>query len=290
MSETNINFGKAGKEAVKAVSNGLGRVFGAASDELSTLLTEQMRFWRFKNGARIIANAEQIVRERGIEIETLKKIPYGEQFLLLERATLEEKEEVQDLWSALIANSVDPQSNTQINKRILDILSSLTPPEAGLLKVLAFTLDDRVNNSMEPEELLSFQAEIVDIATKHWRHFPDEEKESAAQNLIRLRCIAIAPMQVDLREVLVELPRGHGQENLGRPLTSVNPQRFHSLLNELLGVIAENSGLTVHEVPKEDRRIETFGWFNSMGPFVKEFTFGLTPLGKEIICACRDTK
>ncbi len=287
MSETNINFGKAGRAAVKAVSNGLGRVFGAASDELSILLTEQMRFWRFKNGARIIENAERIIKERGIETEALKRIPYGEQFLLLEKATLEENEEVQDLWSALIANSVDPQADTQINKRILDILSSLTPPEAGLLKVLSYTLDDRVNSSMDREEMQSFQAEIVEVATTHWRHFPDEERESASQNLIRLRCIAIAPMQVDLREVLVELPRGHGQENIGRPLTSVNPQRFQSLFNELLGAIAENSGLAAHEVPKEDRRIETFGWFNSMGPFVKEFTFGLTPLGKEIIFACK---
>jgi hypothetical protein len=73
------------------------------------IFTDKVKYWRFKNQINIIIKAKKFLKEKGINVP--KKIPIKDLTTLLENASFEENEQIQDNWANLLANTLNPNNN-----------------------------------------------------------------------------------------------------------------------------------------------------------------------------------
>ena len=275
---------KATERAVEGVLNALDSLFGPAGREFGAMIGEQMRYYRFKNFLKIIGRVEHMIEERGLEPSHLKKLPFGNQYTLLEKASFEEKPEVQEMWATLIANAIDPSLSIDIEKRIVDLLTSLSPAEAGLLFVLKESSSKSSFNTKE--EVKAYKDAIDKIAESHWRNHAENVRKSSVQNLIRLRCIGIRPNAIHLTNRLFkEMPRANRRPADG---SLINPKAFEKTLNEVIHLIAMNAGISDVREMSSVPLVGEYG--NSWGKLeLPEMSYILTPLGQELVDTCIDS-
>ncbi|MBN1467211.1 MAG: DUF4393 domain-containing protein [Fusobacteriaceae bacterium] len=105
------------------------KILGEPAKEVSNLVTDQLKFIRFKNQGRIILRAEKFYKDNQIKP---KEIPLTSFFPLIESASLEENENIQNIWSNLLINACNPNNNNFLNGYI-DILKQLLPDEIFIL-------------------------------------------------------------------------------------------------------------------------------------------------------------
>jgi hypothetical protein len=102
--------------------------------EATGTLTDKVKFWRFKNQVDIILKAREYLKERGIE--TPKKVPIKDVTTLLEHASFEENEKMQDNWAKLLSNTLDPNNKFDACHIFSQILNQLSINEINILKHL----------------------------------------------------------------------------------------------------------------------------------------------------------
>lgn len=264
---------QSGLDLIKRAGTFLSGVFGPAANELGHLFGDQMKFWRFKNAVRILEKAQRIVDERGLTADDVKALGFGDGLRLLEAASLEEDESVQDMWAHLMANAVDPSAQTKPEKMYVDILKSLSGREVVFLDLLV-TLDKEQINRMTVGQAREFQKRMGDLAEKQWRRFSTSERNASIQNLIRLRCVSPRFQLIDLSNMLGRLSDNPSL----RRWAAVEPHKFEKVLRTLSEQQLVASGVIDYDT--EGRR----GVVRSALP---EAAFMLTALGRDLLRACQ---
>ena len=110
---------------------------------------------------------------------------------LIEAASLEEDDDLQDIWARLLANAADAESGVDVQRRFVTILQDFNRLEAQVLSMLA----------SEPEEVRSkviHTAKLPDRVISHKEvsgrdenpGAPTADVELALWNLVRLGCVA----------------------------------------------------------------------------------------------------
>ncbi|WP_288741633.1 Abi-alpha family protein, partial [uncultured Rheinheimera sp.] len=107
-------------------------------EELGLLVKDQISYWRFKNQIKILNKAKTLCEKNNVSI---KSIPPKILCPYLENASLEDDDELQDKWAALLVNMVDSRLNIQ-NHVFPYILSQLSKDEFNLLESV-FTEKER---------------------------------------------------------------------------------------------------------------------------------------------------
>ncbi len=135
MNELNIKSSTIEK-GLDLAKNFLERVTGPAIDEVGLLLADNVRIWRWKNQIKILGSAERYAEKHNI---SLKKIPIKLLVPLLENASLEENENLQEKWRNLLINYVD--STKSFSSSVYPyLLSQLSSNEVALLWKLSTSL------------------------------------------------------------------------------------------------------------------------------------------------------
>ncbi|OCX51070.1 hypothetical protein BEL04_20350 [Mucilaginibacter sp. PPCGB 2223] len=102
-------------------------------EEVGLLIADNIKLFRYKNQIKILLKAEKYVADNNIKI---KEIPTKILVPLLENASLEDNEDLQDKWAKMIANMADSDSNLQ-NQIFPYILSQISINEYNELKELS---------------------------------------------------------------------------------------------------------------------------------------------------------
>lgn len=102
------------------------------AEEVGLLVAENVKYFRFKNQIKILLKAKKYVETQNI---SPKEIPLKILVPLLEKASLEENEELQDKWAKMITNLSDSETNLQ-NQIFPYLLSQLSIEEFNSLKNL----------------------------------------------------------------------------------------------------------------------------------------------------------
>ena len=108
----------------------LGKLISPTVEEVGLLISDNVKYLRFKNQVKILLKAKKYVEENNI---SLKEIPIKILVPLLEKASLEDNEQLQDKWANMVVNMVDSESNIQ-NQVFPYILSQLSIQEYNELK------------------------------------------------------------------------------------------------------------------------------------------------------------
>ena len=146
----------------------LKKLISPSVEELGLLLSDKIKYLRFRNQVAILNKAENLVKQKGIRI---KEIPVKILVPLLENASLEEDKDLQSNWAKMVANLADSKSNLQ-NQIFPYLLSQISKEELnGLREILVMedeqiTNINRVNELFNREDVENYEREESHLRTK----------------------------------------------------------------------------------------------------------------------------
>lgn len=115
---------------VEPVTGAISRIFGPAADEVAEMWKDQVRLYRFGNQLKCVKKAERMCQDAGY---TPQAVPAKILFPLLEGASFEDDENLEDMWAALLANAALPENAGKVRPGFIAVLKQMAPDEAALL-------------------------------------------------------------------------------------------------------------------------------------------------------------
>lgn len=133
------------------------------------------RKYREENWAKVATKVGAILGQR--DVSKRPDVPPPRIFLpLVEHASYEDDDGLQDLWAGLIANSLDPTQRQRQTRLFVNLLSALEPIDAAILKYSI--------NRIHPGESIT----VTELASGTGFH--KDEISLSLQNLERLGCLS----------------------------------------------------------------------------------------------------
>lgn len=177
-----------GIDASRELGGFLNTVCGEALTEFGGAFKDWAACYRFTNMLKLRDKVEAILKKRRLEGKT-KPIPLPQAIPLLEVASLENNESLQDMWARLISNATDIGKRLDIKKVHIDILSKLEPLDVEILNRLEGMKISKVISSGESK--INYGILIADLCQTAIA--PAEEILFSLHNLSRLGCIEPIP-------------------------------------------------------------------------------------------------
>ena len=120
-------------DAAEKVGGFVSKVIGGASTQVGGILEDWAKYYRYKNLLAIADKVEALHAGRGLEGKTIP-IPPRAAIPMLESASLEDDEVLQEVWALLIANSTDPNFKEAIHPGYTEVIKQLSSDEAMILQ------------------------------------------------------------------------------------------------------------------------------------------------------------
>jgi hypothetical protein len=126
MNEKDLNIKSSTIEkGLEIAKDFIDKLIGPSIEQVGLLFSDNIKFFRFKNQVKILVKAKNYVENRNLDT---KSIPLKILVPLIEKASLEESEELQDKWAIMITNLADSKKNLQ-NQIFPYILSQISIEE-----------------------------------------------------------------------------------------------------------------------------------------------------------------
>lgn len=159
----------------KEVSDFFGGIIPDFVKEGGGILTDTVRFWRWKNQVNIIKKAKEKIEKNNL---TKQQVPLKILSPILENSSLEEEEIIQDKWSNLLANAITGQND--INPNYIEILKELSSLEVAILDKL-FDATSQEADYKKRKSMQFNKEKIIEIFK-----ISDEKSDLVIENLYRL--------------------------------------------------------------------------------------------------------
>lgn len=175
-----------GIDAVRDLGGAITRYVGGTIEQAMGVFEDNLKYYRWERQVRLIDRANSFLAARGLEKGT-RTVPLPLAIPLLQGASLEENDWMQDKWAALLANAADAMHGVEIRRAYISILEDLTPLDAINLEKIYGT-DDGLNvetgvfTTFLPNYVPENQPEGEDLR-------PTPEVEISLGNLARLGLI-----------------------------------------------------------------------------------------------------
>ena len=146
------------------------RVFKQPIHEVSGMITDKLRFVRWRRLLQMSDEVDRILEERGVKEN--RPVPPKLALPIFEEGSLEEDEDLQSLWNNLLANAMDPRFNGELRYGFIDMIKNITGIEAKLLSNFYEKLKidghleniiDITNHSLDKKEIIKMLG--IDEAT-----------------------------------------------------------------------------------------------------------------------------
>lgn len=149
--QNSAKLGEKGLEIANKAGSFFAKVFKEPIDEISGIITDKLRFIRWKRLIEISDEVNTILEKR--RITNTKAVPPKIAIPLIEHATLEEDNELKKLWVNLLSNAMDPDFNSEIRYGFIEMINGITGVEARILSIFYNSLKE--NNQLDPLENIS---------------------------------------------------------------------------------------------------------------------------------------
>lgn len=178
-------FGTKALETTEKLAGFVAKVFKEPIRDAVGIIGDRLKFMRWERQVRLADRVNEILSQRRV-IET-KAVPPKLALPILENASLEDNNELQDLWARLLANSMDPSFTEEVRFAFIEIIKSLNPLDVKVLQAFYNSLskqsidwDSITNYSVKKQQL----CESLSISPKDY--------EVSMYNLFRVQCLAPA--------------------------------------------------------------------------------------------------
>lgn len=155
------------------------------------IFEDKLKYMRWERQVRLMLRAEQLLQEAGLTRPT-RAIPLKLAVPLLEAASLEDNDFLQDLWARLLVNAANGASHVNLQRAYIAVLEQITPLEAVILqKIYSLPYDETRHNGVKVCKLPDEVAVGKDDGKDDSLPEPPEDVRLALANLARLGCIVI---------------------------------------------------------------------------------------------------
>lgn len=155
------------------------------------IFEDKLKYMRWDRQVRLMQRADLLLREIGLTQPT-RCIPLKFAIPLLEAASLEDDDNLQDLWARLLVNAANGNSRVTLQRAYISVLEQLTPLEAAMLqKIYALPYEKTRHDGIEAGKLPIEVTVGKDDGKDDDLLEPSDEVRLALANLARLGCIAI---------------------------------------------------------------------------------------------------
>ena len=147
---------------------------------------DKLIYMRWERQARLIKRSKDFLNEVGLSDPT-RPVPLNIAIPLLQAASLEEDDELQDRWAKLLVNAGNANSDVVIKRSYISILEDLSPMDARILeKICSVALQ-------EDESILAYKLPDEAVIYKNNMLFPEpsQDVQLSLSNLMRLGCITL---------------------------------------------------------------------------------------------------
>jgi hypothetical protein len=127
------DLAKAGFDAAIApVASIIEKIAGPVAEELGLTFQDSVKVYRFKRQLRLWKEVKQIIAKEGVEPS---HVPLKTLYTIVENASLEENDDLQNRWAALLANSA---THRYEHTTFPEILRRLSHDDADLLRTCLY--------------------------------------------------------------------------------------------------------------------------------------------------------
>ena len=193
-------------KGLELIKDFVDKLITPAIEEAGLLFSDRIRFIRFKQQVKILSLAKHYAEQKNINV---KSIPVKILVPLLENASLEENEEMQDKWAKMITNMADSETNLQ-NQIFPYLLSQISLSEynglneflrkensIGKLYEMLKNLEEK-QNTAQSHEYKEISAQIENLEKTGF--YIDLGEVYEYNNLIRLGLIRQLPPPIWVEE------------------------------------------------------------------------------------------
>lgn len=155
------------------------------------IFEDRLKYTRWERQQRLIRRSHEVLAELGVtEIE--KPISLKFAVPLLQGSTVEDNDDIQDLWVNLMVNSVT-NKKIELKRVYLDILERITPLEAKIIsEIYKFSFKENRYRRFATDHLPDYVYYYENGKEKNIV-LRDENVELALMNLARIGCISPTP-------------------------------------------------------------------------------------------------
>lgn len=188
---------RTGIEATTKLGGFVARVINEPIEHVTGIISDRLRYMRWERQFRLRDRVIENIRKRGLENEfnngQLNIVPPKLALPIIENASLEEDDELQDLWANLLTSALDPNFNGKVRAAHIDIIKQLEVIDVHLLNFIFKNYKQRLESVgrssgdmfYTPTQFNIHRTEIMDKLK-----IDSNVYENSIDNLIRLRCIA----------------------------------------------------------------------------------------------------
>jgi hypothetical protein len=189
---------KAVQEVAKATGKALGvsekvgsfvaKVIGEPLESAVGMLSDRLRFMRWERQLRMVDSCEEIIKKRRIEGKT-RPVPPKLALPIMENASLEENDQLQDLWANLLSSALDPNFRGMLRSAFIDIIKQLEVIDAHILSYLYHSYLNSIKiqeiSKEESPSSIGWDRDEITAALK----ISNSAYENSVDNLMRVRCV-----------------------------------------------------------------------------------------------------
>ena len=185
--QESAKLGEKGLEIADKAGSFLTRIFKEPIDEITGMITDKLRFIRWKRMVQMADEVNIILKEKNIT--DTRAIPPKIALPILEEATLEEDPKLQYLWNHLLANAMNPMFNDEVRYGFIEMIKGITGIDAKLLYEFYEILKSR--NQLSPIENVTEFSLTKDEIIQFLKVTPGDYVLSV-NNLMRMQLISPA--------------------------------------------------------------------------------------------------
>lgn len=158
-------------------------------EQVSGIIEDRLRYARWERRMRLVQRSKEYMTSLGIN-EATRKLPLNFAVPLLQAASLEENDELQDIWARLLVNAATDYQ-VEIRRAYISILEDFSSLEARIMDVV-YTMPDLGSPNGFWTKYLPDRVETTKPEDKNLS--PSMEVGLALDNLLRLNCLSSAMM------------------------------------------------------------------------------------------------
>jgi hypothetical protein len=176
------------KTAGKAIEAGekfggfISKYIGGPLEQGIGIFEDKLKYMRWERQVRLIERAQGLLHERGYNYPVIP-VPPKLAIPILQSASLEENDELQDKWAYMLVNATDPNCKARIDVKFAKILDELSLYDVRILDIICKSVTgfgDGVTTIHLPEKVLPLDAHISE------NEGPSYEVQVSLENLVRL--------------------------------------------------------------------------------------------------------
>jgi hypothetical protein len=203
--EQGLDLAKEGvKQLLEPVTDIMKSLLGPSAAEIGFAWRDSFRVWRVKRSVRLLQDAQQFASAAGLQ---LKAVAPRLLFPILESASLQDDEDLQARWAALLANAAT--SPNSVHPSFIEILRQLTPDDARLLDKLSDYCKEKRTRRVSP------WVGPISYAEREKRVAEGDNSEAAFDNLVLLGLIEVV-YTIDSSKIKVSFTQGRSSKFDGK--------------------------------------------------------------------------